>query len=126
MLRSDKRDYSDLHIVVKGRISVRGTNSASGKNKKLILKNNAPLILNPSINDNIKFLEKIKQGFKRTVSWNKHRSKIITKPKDSNLDYMIDPTFRIINRLFIFSFKIGDNNSIRDSYKKFLKYYMSS
>ena len=24
-----------------------------------------------SINDNIKFLEKIKQGFKRTISWNK-------------------------------------------------------
>ena len=125
MLRSDMRDYSNLHIVVRGRISVTGTDNASRKNKKLILKNNAPLILNPSINDNIKFLEKIKQGFKRTVSWNKHRSKIITKPKDNNLDYMIDPTFRIINRLFVLSFKIGDNNPIRDSYKKFLKYYMS-
>ena len=125
MLRPDKRDYSDLDVVVKGRISVTGTNSASGKNKKLIYKNNAPLILNPSINDNIKFLEKIKQGYKRTVSWNKHRSKVITKPKDSNLDYMIDPTFRIIDRLFVLSFKIGDNNSIRDFHKKFLKYYMS-
>ena len=27
-----------------------------------------------SINDNIKFLENIKQGFKRTISWNKYRS----------------------------------------------------
>ena len=25
-----------------------------------------------SINDNIKFLENIKQGFKRTISWNKY------------------------------------------------------
>ena len=34
-----------------------------------------------SINDNIKFLENIKQGFKRATSWNKYRSKITTQPK---------------------------------------------
>ena len=34
-----------------------------------------------SINDNIKFLENIKHGFKRTISWNKYRSKITTQPK---------------------------------------------
>ena len=34
-----------------------------------------------SINDNIKFLENIKQGFKRTISWNKYRSEITTQPK---------------------------------------------
>ena len=34
-----------------------------------------------SINDNIKFLENIKQGFKRTRSWNKYRSEITTTPK---------------------------------------------
>ena len=33
------------------------------------------------IKDNIKFLENIKQGFKRKVFWNKYRSEIITKPK---------------------------------------------
>ena len=37
-----------------------------------------------SINDNIKFLENIKQGFKRTISWNKYRSEITTKPKNDN------------------------------------------
>ena len=51
------------------------------------------------ISDNIKFLKNIKQGFKRTVSWNKSRSEITTRPKD-NLDYMIDPTFRNINGKF--------------------------
>ena len=25
-----------------------------------------------SVNDNIKFLENIKQGFKKTISWNKY------------------------------------------------------
>ena len=31
-----------------------------------------------SINGNITFLENIKQGFKRTISWNKYRSEITT------------------------------------------------
>ena len=34
-----------------------------------------------SINYNIKFLENLKQEFKRTVSWNKYRSEITTQPK---------------------------------------------
>ena len=32
------------------------------------------LVVTLSINDNIKFLENMKQGFKRTISWNKYRS----------------------------------------------------
>ena len=51
------------------------------------------------INDNIKFWENIKQGIKRTISWNKHKSEITTLAKNNNLDYLIDPTFRNINRL---------------------------
>ena len=34
-----------------------------------------------SINDNIKFSENIKQGFKRTISWKEYRSEITTQPK---------------------------------------------
>ena len=34
MLRSDLYDYSDAYIVVKGRISVSGTNGANRRNKK--------------------------------------------------------------------------------------------
>ena len=47
-----------------------------------------------SINHNIKFLENIKQRFKRTISWNKYRSEITTQTVNNNLDYLIDPTFR--------------------------------
>ena len=74
------------------------------------------------INDNIKLLEKIKQGFKRKIFWSKYRSEVATQPKSNNSDYLIDPTFRNINRLFAFSLKNGDN----DPTKNFLgKYYMS-
>ena len=34
-----------------------------------------------SIHDNIKFLENIKQGFKRTISWYKYRHEITTQTK---------------------------------------------
>ena len=43
--------------------------------------NNAKLytpVVTFSINDNINFLENIKQGFKRTIYWNKFRSEITT------------------------------------------------
>ena len=77
--------------------------------------------LSLSINDNIKFLGNIKQGFKRTISWDKYRSEIITQPKNNNLDYLIDSTRRNINRLFVLSFKNGNIDPTRDFFDK---YYM--
>ena len=74
-----------------------------------------------SINNNNKFFENIKQGFKRTISWNKYRSEIITQTKNNNLDYLTDPTFRNINRLFVLSFKNGNDDLARNSFDK---YYM--
>ena len=64
----------------------------------------------------------VKEGFKRTIFWNKYRSEITAQAKSDNLDYLIDPTFININRLFVLSFKNGDNDPTRDSFKK---YYMS-
>ena len=74
-----------------------------------------------SINNNIKFLEKIKQGFKRTISWNKYRSERTAQPKNNNLDYLIDPTCRNINRLFALSFKNGNDDLTRNYFDE---YYM--
>ena len=75
-----------------------------------------------SITDNIKFLKNMKQRFKRTRSWNKHRSEITTPTKNNYLDYLIDPTFRNINRLFAILFKNAGNDPIRNY---FYDYYMS-
>ena len=57
--------------------------------------------------DNVKFLENLKPGFKRTTSWNKYKFEITTQTKNNNLDYLIDRTHRNINRLFVLSFKDG-------------------
>ena len=53
-----------------------------------------------SIKANIKFLEHLKQGFKRAIPQNIYGSKITTQLKNSNLDYMIDSKFTNVNRLF--------------------------
>ena len=43
----------------------------------------------------------------------------MTQLQNNNLDYTIDPTFRNINRLFVLSFKNGDNNPTRNSFNKY-------
>ena len=74
-----------------------------------------------SINDNVRFLENIKEGFKRTIYWNKCRSEITTQTKNNNLDYLFDPTFRNIYRFFVLSFKNGNDDPTRNSFDN---YYM--
>ena len=74
-----------------------------------------------SINDSIKYLENIKQGFKKSIFWNKYTSEITVQPKKNNLDYLIDPKFRNnINSLFVLPFKNGDNDP---TMKSFYGYY---
>ena len=83
--------------------------------------NNAKLyvpVVRLPVNNNTKYLENIKQGFKRTVSWNKCKSEIKAKSRDNNLDYMIDPTFRIINELFVLSFKNAGENPTKNYFDK--------
>ena len=74
-----------------------------------------------SINNNIKLLANINHGFKRTISWNKYRSEITKQTNNNNLDSLIDPIFRNINRLFLISFKNGKDDPTRDC---FHQYYM--
>ena len=69
------------------------------------------------------FLEDLK---KRVDVLNKHeilsyRSEITTEPgkKDNNLDYLLDPTFKNINRLFVLSFSNNENNPTRSSFNKY-------
>ena len=58
-------------------------------------------------------------SFGRNLS-DKYRSEITT-PKNKNLDYITDPPFRNINRLFVLSFKNGNNDP---SGNFFDEYYM--
>ena len=71
------------------------------------------------MNVNTKLLENIKQGFKGTISWNRYRSEKTTQPKSNSLDYLIDPTFWNINRLFVLSLKNGNDDPTRNSFDEY-------
>ena len=68
-------------------------------------------------NDN-KLLGQLKIGFKRTIKWNKYRSEMSNQTKNNNLNYLIDPTFANVNRLFVLSFENEDDRT------SFSKYYV--
>ena len=71
--------------------------------------------------DDIKLLEQLKTGFKRTIKWNKYRMSI--QPQNNNLNYLTDPTFTSVNRLFVSSFPRNNNT---DSRYSFSNYYVSN
>ena len=73
-----------------------------------------PVVTSPTENDK-KLLEQLKSGFKRTIKWNKSRSQITVQNNNNNLNYLIDPTFTKVNRLFVLSFeRIEENNVKKD------------
>ena len=65
-----------------------------------------------------KLLEQLKTGFKRTIKWNKYRSEMSNQTKNNNLNYLIDPAFTNVNRLFALTFENEDGKS------SFSKYYV--
>ena len=69
-----------------------------------------------SIEDDIKLLEQLKTGFKRAIKWNKYRSQMSIQPKNNSLNYLIDPTFTNVNRLFVLSFPRNNNTDSRYSF----------
>ena len=58
-----------------------------------------------SIKDNNNFLVQLKSGFKRTIKWNKYISEMTNQTKTNHLNYLIDPTFTKLNKLFVLSFE---------------------
>ena len=66
-----------------------------------------------------KLLEQLKTGFKRTITWNKYRSQITIKPQNNNLNYLIDPAFTNVNRLFVLPFLRNNTDDNKDSFSHY-------
>ena len=81
-----------------------------------------PVVTLSKEND-IKLLEKLKSGFKRTIKWNKYRSQMTIQNNNSNLNYLIDPTFTNANRLFVLSFERIEENNIKKDYRDTFSHY---
>ena len=83
-----------------------------------------PVVTSSKENDK-KLLEQLKSGFERTVKWNKYRSQMTVQINNNNLNYLIDPTFIRVNRLFVLSFeRIKANNVKKDRRDSFSHYYV--
>ena len=78
-----------------------------------------PIVTLSAENDN-KLLEQLKSGFKRSIKWNKYMSQVSNQNKNNNLNYLIDPTFSNVNRLFVLSFENEDDRTC------YYKYYVPS
>ena len=60
-----------------------------------------------STQENTKFLQQLKSGVKRVINWNKYLSKPESFRRNANLNYLAEPSFQGINRLFVLAFE-GD------------------
>ena len=71
-----------------------------------------------STQENTKFLQQLKSGFKRVINWNKYLSKPELLAPNPNLNHLVEPSFQGINRLFVLAFE-NDNHRTSDE-----RYYL--
>ena len=99
-----------------GNPAVYGGSLESAAFKIKDCKLHVPVVTLSSENDKI-HLEQLKTGFKRTIKWSKRRSEMSNQTKINNLNYLTDPTFTNVNRLFVLTFENEDDRT------SFPKYY---
>ena len=58
----------------------------------------------------------LKTGISIDFTWNKYRSQVINQAATNNLNFLIDPTFSNVNRLFVLAFP---NEKDRKSFSKY-------
>ena len=69
-----------------------------------------------STNDNDKLLQQLKLVFKKTISWNKYESSIKTFAQNTYLNYLINPSFQGVYRLFVLFFENENDRTSHSIY----------
>ena len=69
-----------------------------------------------STQENTKFLQQLKSGFKRVINWNKYLSKPELLAQNPNLNHLVKPSFQGVNRLFVLAF---ENDNYRSSTRRY-------
>ena len=69
-----------------------------------------------STQDNAKLLQQLKSGFKRTINWNKYQTKVSTEGVNQYLDFLIDPSFQGVKRLFVLLFENEGDRKVHTGY----------
>ena len=74
------------------------------------------LIVTLSTQENTKFLQQLKSGFKRVINWNKYLSKPELLAQNPNLNHIIEPSFQGVNTPFVLAFENDDDRTSDDQY----------
>ena len=74
-----------------------------------------PVVTLP-IQENTKFLQQLKSGFKRVINWNKYLSKPELLAQNPNLNHLVEPSFQGVNRLFVLAFENDDDRASDEEY----------
>ena len=91
--------------------------SATGETKFKITETKLYVpVVTLSTQDNVKLLQQLKSGFKRTINWNKYESNIKTFAQNRYLNHLINPSFQGVNRLFVLSFENEDDRTSHSTY----------
>ena len=61
-------------------------------------------------------MRKLESSFQRTVNWNKYQSKVIQQTRNRDLDFLIDPSFQGVNRIFVLSL---EDRRVRENYEQY-------
>ena len=69
-----------------------------------------------STQENTKFLQQLKSGFKRVINWNKYLSKPELLAQNPNLNHLVESRFQKVNRLFVLAFEDDSQRTAHDSY----------
>ena len=88
-------------------------NNQNAKFAKTNTKLYVPLVT-LSTQENNKFLQQLKSGFKRVIDWNKYLSKSELLARNPNLNHLIEPSFQGVNRLFALAFENDDDRTSDD------------
>ena len=82
--------------------------------------NHYALPVTSSIQENVKLLDQVKSGFKRTINWNKYQSKVSIQTPNQYLHYLIDPSFQGVNQgVNTFFVLLFENNAYQISYRRY-------
>ena len=69
-----------------------------------------------STEDNKKLLQQLRSGFKRVINCTKYLSRPALLAQNPNLNYLIDPSFQGVNRLFVWGFENDAQIKVHSGY----------
>ena len=92
-------------------------NNSTGEGKFAIAETKLYVsVVTLSTKDNEKLLRQLKSGFKKTISWNKYESSIKIFAQNKYLNYLINPSFQGVNRLFVLPFENENDRTSHSTY----------